>query len=882
MRQDLDRSGCRGRRGSVRRRCVGRHDHVRGGRAAAGERRAAVEQDRRGHGRRLRRVPGRGLRLHGLRLEGDGPRRQPRPATTGSRRTPPSREAAYQILVHYFPAQAGRPDGAPRRRARRDPGRSARSATGSGTAGSRPHKVLRERADDGLQTPIGSTSSFPTLAPGPGRLAADAAGLRGAADAVDGEHAAVRARERGPVPAAAAAVAAEPASGSTRSTRSSRSAPSTARRGRPTRRRSRSSGRRTSSASTTCLARNIATNESLDLPETARLLAMVNVVGADAMIAMMNAKYHYLFWRPVTAIDPTLGDERRLRPRARASTTATRLTVEQPGLAAAPGDAEPPRVPVGARDDHVGDRRGPHALPRHRPDRRRRPGHAEPLGDARHFATADDLRAEADERPRLGGTALPLLASRPARPRPRGRRLRPRPRLPAGRLERTSDARGAPSTARPGLLLSVPNHTTTAGRFRWLPPPGPHRSRSADISAMQIYEDVLVPTALHAVGAAAPRPPRPPARRGGHRRRVRSRIRDAARRDGGRQERPGDGYRPEPGDARDRAGEAGASAMPRRSTITRRPPIDCPSRTPNSTSRSVNTGCSSSRIERPRWRRCAARFAPGGRMGIAVWADDRAVACLRCPRRRRSGKWPATSSPIAIAAGRGACQTPTRLRELLEESGFDDVRVTQDALPLSFECAAQLRSTLAASAIAADLDALSAQRREQLARSARTQGRRQTTRCTPRPSRTSPSPADSQRAHGPSRTGKRRRRGGADRRALATHRRSANAHSLHPALSCGRLATTVDDAHGLPLAARHARPARAPRPRSGCRCARAGRSRRRAQRRRVDLGGRLALHGQLVHRAEPLDDQLVVGRHLGHGEQQRARRSTGRGSRRGR
>jgi hypothetical protein len=31
---------------------------------------------------------------------------------------------------------------------------------------------------------------------------------------------------------------------------------------------------------------------------------MVNIVGADAQIAVMNAKYHFLFWRPVTAIDP--------------------------------------------------------------------------------------------------------------------------------------------------------------------------------------------------------------------------------------------------------------------------------------------------------------------------------------------------------------------------------------------------------------------------------------------------------------------------------------------------------------------------------------------------------------------------------------------------
>jgi hypothetical protein len=53
------------------------------------------------------------------------------------------------------------------------------------------------------------------------------------------------------------------------------------------------------------LARSIATRMRLDVPRTSRLLAMTNEVGADAMIAMFDAKYHYLFWRPVTAINPT-------------------------------------------------------------------------------------------------------------------------------------------------------------------------------------------------------------------------------------------------------------------------------------------------------------------------------------------------------------------------------------------------------------------------------------------------------------------------------------------------------------------------------------------------------------------------------------------------
>ena len=51
--------------------------------------------------------------------------------------------------------------------------------------------------------------------------------------------------------------------------------------------------------------RDIVNTDGLSLVESARLQAMVNIVGADAQIAVMNAKYHFLFWRPVTAIDRT-------------------------------------------------------------------------------------------------------------------------------------------------------------------------------------------------------------------------------------------------------------------------------------------------------------------------------------------------------------------------------------------------------------------------------------------------------------------------------------------------------------------------------------------------------------------------------------------------
>jgi len=53
------------------------------------------------------------------------------------------------------------------------------------------------------------------------------------------------------------------------------------------------------------VARDIADQRGLGLLQTARLTATVNTVGADALISCLFAKYYYLFWRPVTAIDPT-------------------------------------------------------------------------------------------------------------------------------------------------------------------------------------------------------------------------------------------------------------------------------------------------------------------------------------------------------------------------------------------------------------------------------------------------------------------------------------------------------------------------------------------------------------------------------------------------
>jgi hypothetical protein len=48
--------------------------------------------------------------------------------------------------------------------------------------------------------------------------------------------------------------------------------------------------------------RDVAVQHRMDLVETVRLLAMGDMVTADAGIACWDSKYHYLYWRPVTAI----------------------------------------------------------------------------------------------------------------------------------------------------------------------------------------------------------------------------------------------------------------------------------------------------------------------------------------------------------------------------------------------------------------------------------------------------------------------------------------------------------------------------------------------------------------------------------------------------
>jgi hypothetical protein len=212
-------------------------------------------------------------------------------------------EAAYTTLAHYFPAQAATlatlhaealgaiPEGK---------AKDVGARYGALTA----DKVIREREGDGLVTPIGSTSTFPTLAPGPGvwRLTPTPTGyLAPQTPWVADVRPFVLASGSQFLPPP------PPSLGSSQwvtafdeiKAHGSNTNPNTAE----------TSVARFWTANVirqyNGLARDVATAKGLGLVSTARLVAMVNVVGADAQISVMNAKYHYLFWRPVTAIDPT-------------------------------------------------------------------------------------------------------------------------------------------------------------------------------------------------------------------------------------------------------------------------------------------------------------------------------------------------------------------------------------------------------------------------------------------------------------------------------------------------------------------------------------------------------------------------------------------------
>jgi hypothetical protein len=104
--------------------------------------------------------------------------------------------------------------------------------------------------------------------------------------------------------------------------------------------------------------RHFVNKRGLDIVHAARFMGMVSVTYPDALIACFDAKYHYAFWRPITAI--RAGD-----------TDDNDATVADPGWAPLlPGTPNHPEYPS-ARPllHHPGQRDRRLALPGHRADR---------------------------------------------------------------------------------------------------------------------------------------------------------------------------------------------------------------------------------------------------------------------------------------------------------------------------------------------------------------------------------------------------------------------------------------------------------------------------------------------------------------------------------
>jgi hypothetical protein len=304
-------------------------------------------------------------------------------------------EAAYRTLRHYFPAASPTLDPLYAAALSAIPDGVAKQA-GQRIGVVAANQVIRGRSLDGLTLPITTTSSFPTLKAGPGvwRLTAPFAAAQ--TPWVGSMHPFILRNAGQFLPAPPPSLSSpewvsgfneiEAYGGATSSARTL----------------DESNVAQFETANVirqyNGVVREITDARQLGLIQTARLAAMVDVIAADAGISVMNAKYHYLFWRPVTAIDATAVSTDGYGP-AIGYDDGNSATVEQAGwrpLLATPNHPEYPAAHgslTGAMADvfsaflgtdhinldvHGFDPNGP----------------AGNLSAVQHFNTADDLRTE--------------------------------------------------------------------------------------------------------------------------------------------------------------------------------------------------------------------------------------------------------------------------------------------------------------------------------------------------------------------------------------------------------------------------------------------------------------------------------------------------------
>jgi hypothetical protein len=213
-------------------------------------------------------------------------------------------EGAYRTLVNYFPSQAGTLGALYTEALSNFGGCTSDGGGGRAVGQAAATNIISLRTGDGRMTPIGTTSSFPTLPPGPGvwRLTPPFQPpqtpwvgnvrrfiLHSVDQFLPDPPPSLLSNEW--VEAFDETKAYGAATGSLRNDEQTFIA-------------------KFWSANVirqyNRVGRDIVDTRGLNLLETARLAGMINVVAADAMMSMHYAKYHYLFWRPVTAINGSL------------------------------------------------------------------------------------------------------------------------------------------------------------------------------------------------------------------------------------------------------------------------------------------------------------------------------------------------------------------------------------------------------------------------------------------------------------------------------------------------------------------------------------------------------------------------------------------------
>ena len=210
------------------------------------------------------------------------------------------------------------------------------------------------------------------------------------------------------------------------------------------------------------IARTVSADTGLDLWEQARLFGLLNMALADGYVGSFETKYHYNYWRPVTAIQTadTDGNPRHQR---------------RPELDAAGADTSDPRLRLGAQRRRWRGGQGPEAVLRHRPHRLcdLQPDAAGRKHVRRHDRRSCAATPASPRRPRRTDSRASSSASTSARRSRKGSSTAPRSAIARSTVScdpRTD--RPSPCTARP--RRAGPGSFVPAGYPRSAPPADGH------------------------------------------------------------------------------------------------------------------------------------------------------------------------------------------------------------------------------------------------------------------------------------------------------------------------------------------------------------------------------------------------------------------------